>query len=388
MTAPSSLQATLLFRDVPVLPTDALKAALRELTGQHGLPTSGAVEVEDGTRLRLAALPFDICIQVDDAALAAATFNGAMRAGTGTERGPLGEIVAHHGAHVKMTVRDTGETRVRGEMLPSGAPRHRLGLLLAQDVLRLLGQHLRPLALHWHPSNQLALPAPFMASPLGTLFLPLCLRTRATVSQIDDDAAGNFAQEIEGTELILGKPVHVMATGLRLDQVRALAESFVARCLDTDARPKSGARFTGPDGRTVRIVDVPASPEKPKGLIALIELDADLPPPVAEAPKPAKVKVTLPAERNVRKPAQMVTAEVVATKAVEKPKAQLSPAAAAAKSRARQAIARRLKRDIAAEPAPAVAPTEPVTPRRVEPAAKDDQLRAAFSRGSDSAQRR
>ena len=63
MAQSSTIQATLLYDDIPDLPVDALHASLCDLAGQHGLTISGAAD-QSGDLFRLSALPYEITIQV------------------------------------------------------------------------------------------------------------------------------------------------------------------------------------------------------------------------------------------------------------------------------------------------------------------------------------
>ncbi|MEM8632937.1 MAG: hypothetical protein AAGF74_17035 [Pseudomonadota bacterium] len=364
----STVQATLLYRLVPELDFDLLRASLRDLAGGHGLPVSGATQQRtDG--LTLNALPFEITVSTGAYPLAAATFNGALSGAIDpAERGPLGEIIAHHGGFLKVIVRDTGEARVNGEQPSKGAAARRRAQILGQDVVRILCSMAQPLALHWHSANRLALPNGLMASRPGTLHLPLCLRPRATSSQIDDETAGNMAQAIEGTEAVLGKPVHVMSTRMTQSQIMALAEAFVERCLESDTRPRGGARFVDPSGHRVRVVNLAPGKESPAGLIALIEEE--------QPDKVAAGNLSLAQQPNpigIEPPSPRVTPE--RTRAV-----------GAATARARQAIRARLKSSEAGAPETlpdAVAAPKPEKARSQMPGAMDDmsveeRLRSAF----------
>ena len=266
----ANIRATLLYPGVPDLSLDDIKTPLRALARERGLPASGAVDQRDGF-LCLALLPYEITISLHDSPLPASTFNGALRASRPDDRSSLGEAVIHHAAYIKVDVRDTGEARVRGEVAGNTTRKQRQSQILAQDVLRLITRKATPLALHWHTGNTLAKPDGLAASQIGALYLPLCLRAKATMSQIEEPDVGDLAQSIEGSEELLGKPVQVMATGMTSDEALNLSLAFVARCLDTDARPRTGARFTEPGGRTARIVDLPVSADMPNGMIVLIE---------------------------------------------------------------------------------------------------------------------
>ena len=133
MAQSSTIQATLLYHDIPDLPVEVLHASLRDLAGQHGLTISSAAD-QSGDLFRLSALPYEITIQVSDAALPAATFNGALGCARAAHRGPLGKFIADHRAHLRIAVRNTSETACATVVAPeneSGEPkRNRTDLVI------------------------------------------------------------------------------------------------------------------------------------------------------------------------------------------------------------------------------------------------------------------
>ena len=277
MAQSSTIQATLLYDDIPDLPVDALHASLRDLAGQHGLTISGAAD-QSGDPFRLSALPYEITIQVSDAALPAATFNGALGCAKGAHRGPLGKFIADHRAHLRIAIRNTGETACATEAAPenesSDPIRNRTDLVIGQDVTRVVMSLVPPVALHWHPSNQLVLPQALAESEPGKLYVPICLRMRCTSALIPDTSVVNMSQNIEGAQSLLGKPLHVMATSLDRPTTLALATAFVECMLDAEARPIGGAIFRDRDGNRVRVIEQTPGEGSEFGLIALVEAEA------------------------------------------------------------------------------------------------------------------
>ena len=277
MAQSSTIQATLLYHDIPDLPVEALHASLRDLAGQHGLTISSAAD-QSGDLFRLSALPYEITIQVSDAALPAATFNGALGCAKAAHRGPLGKFIADHRAHLRIAVRNTSETACATVVAPeneSGEPkRNRTDLVICQDVTRAVMSQMPPLALHWHPSNQLVLPAVLAEAEPGKLYVPICLRMRCTSALIPDTTVVNMSQSIEGAQGLLGRPLHVMTTSLDRPTTLALATAFVECMLDAEARPIGGAIFRDRDGNRVRVIEQAPGEGSEFGLIALVEAEA------------------------------------------------------------------------------------------------------------------
>ena len=359
MTQSSTVQATLLYKTPPTLDVDALSEGLRELERAHGLPSTGAIRA-DGSELSTIALPFEITLSASDAPLPAATFNGALSANASLgERGPLSEMIVHHAGHIRMAVRDTGED------VPGWTRRGRLSaLILAQDVARLLIDTLRPMALHWHQSNRLDLPDGLASSAAGTLFAPLCLRTRCILGVLDEELAGTMAQAILGAEDILDRPLHVMVPGLGLPETLDLASDFVAKMLEPETRPQPGATFTDGSGQEVQVVAVEPGRAVPAGLFALV---GDIP---LEGPTPQAALATKPEPKPTAPPSD--AKDAVAVKArLAKELAVAGDAPPPAPQMATQDAA----------PAHSSTPSSmnAVVPRRIaKPLTDDDKLRRIF----------
>lgn len=278
MANQTTIDATLLFEQLPDLPEDGLRTDLRVLAGKHGLPVSGTSDVAD-RRLRLSCLPFEITIRMVDGPLPASEFSGAISANLRPgQRGPLAETVQRHAARVEIAVRDTGESHgVREAIVPTaqaGLQDARRSTIFAQDVVRMVMRHLPPLSIHWHPSNQLVLPGGLASVDFGRLYLPLCLRLRSTSAWLTDTNVVNLAQDVAGAKAFLGKPLHVMALSLNRFEAMQLAVAFLDRMLEGEARPIGGAIFRDQRGTRVQVNDIPPSEAMPDGLIALVEIGA------------------------------------------------------------------------------------------------------------------
>jgi len=268
MTQTDVIQATLLFGAMPVLPDEKLRTDLRALAGRHNLPTAGEAGYRDGL-FRLGADPYEITVQPVESPLPAASFTGALSGHINSSlRRPLAAAVADHSAHIRIAVRDTRAEPGK----PLSTARVRQLSVFAQDVLRLMLKLLPPMALHWHPSNTLALPVGLAGSAPGKLFLPLCLRLRNTSSLLTGTPEVNFAQAIEGSADLLGKPLHVMATSLDRYESMDLAVAFITQCLESEGGAVAGTVFRDKKGTRVQVVDHKPCEAAPAGLLALVEL--------------------------------------------------------------------------------------------------------------------
>ena len=103
-------------------------------------------------------------MELNDSTLSASAFSGALSGNLRpSQRATLAEVVADHAAYVKVSIRDTGESHGHRDVieptLQAGLQDTRRRTIFAQDVLRMVLRHMPAMALHWHPSNQLALPA-------------------------------------------------------------------------------------------------------------------------------------------------------------------------------------------------------------------------------------
>ncbi len=289
-------QITLLYEDLPELQQDKLRTDLRVLAGKNGLPVSGTSEVGDDV-VRLSCLPFEIVVEVCDTALAASNFSGTLSANLrSSQRGHLAKVIADHTAHVQVSIRDTGKSQaLRESILPSaqaGLQDMRRATIFAQDVARMVMQHMPPAALLWHPSNQLALPGGLSDQEYGRLHLPICMRLRCTSAALQNTVVVNMAQDIEGAAAFLGRPLHIMALSLSRFETMQLAVAFLDRMLEGEARPISGAVFRDQRGTRVKVIDEPASAELPAGLIALVEIGSE------ESQKPAKLSSSVKGSRE------------------------------------------------------------------------------------------
>ena len=285
MAQSATIQATLLYEDLPRMDFGAIQKSLRALASVNGLPISGGSEVSEGL-FRQSILPFEVTIHIRDEALPAATFNGALGTAGAGHRGPLGQIIVDHCAHLRIAVRDTGQTPCATDRTAISAAttlaKDHKALVFGQDVTRAVMKILPPAALHWHPSNQLVLPNDLMRADAGALHVPLCLRMRCTSAVIPDTAVVNMSQSIEGAQALLGKPLHVMATSLDRPTTMAMATAFVECMLKGDARPIGGAIFRDRQGNRVRVIDRDQCEGFENGLIALVEAEP------SEKPQPSK----------------------------------------------------------------------------------------------------
>lgn len=262
------IQATLLYDSMPPLPAEKLRTELRALAGRRGLTTAGDTDFRDGV-LHLAAEPFEIIVEAVEQALPAASFCGALSAHINSSlRRPLAEVVAQHASHLRIDLRDM---RTRGARAPTVA-QIRSATIFAQDVVRLVMGLMPPTALHWHPSNMLSLPMGLGASKEGTLFLPLCLRMRNTSSVIEESPQANFAQSIEGSAELLGRPLHVMSCSLDRFETLDLAIAFLGQVMTAEGGPVPGTVFRDRKGTRVEVVDHKPTEDHPAGLLALVEL--------------------------------------------------------------------------------------------------------------------
>ncbi len=205
--------------------------------------------------------------------LPADSFSGAMDSPISQPfRGPLGETLTRHAAHMLIRLRPEAASRPSpaeaDPQLPP-APDALTGLRLAHAAAALLAQQCNPAAVHWRASNQMLTGAQYAG--LWNDPTPWVLLARARLLAQPDGEAETPRRTLvlEGCEELVGRRVVFAGTDLPPDEIHAAALSFLRHAVETGEPVPHGHSFGPAGGESFRVTHVAPGDIHPHGAFEL-----------------------------------------------------------------------------------------------------------------------
>ncbi len=289
------VEIALLFNGKPDPVFDHLAGALNARLEPQGL----AVEEISPTVPALAAFRgggMVLEIILSPRPLPADSFAGALDSPISRPfRGPLGETLSRHAAHMLIRLRrdtppappprgsgrqvDTAQaTQAKATALQAPPPQATdalTGLRLAHATAALLAQQLNPAAVHWRASNQMLTGAQYAG--LWDDPTPWVLLARARLVAEPDGGAGAPRRTLvlEGCESLVGRRIVFAGTDLPADEIHAAALSFLRHALETGEPVPHGHSFGPAGGETYRVTHVAPGDIHPHGAFELSAAASD-----------------------------------------------------------------------------------------------------------------
>ncbi len=213
--------------------------------------------------------------------LPADSFAGAMDSPISQPfRGPLGETLTRHAAHMLIRLRrDTPPDFAPAESGPQTAPPQATdaltGLRLAHAAAALLAQQYNPAAVHWRASNQMLTGAQYAGLWNDPTPWVLLARARLLAQPDGDSETPRRTLVLEGCESLVGRRVVFAGTDLPPDVIHAAALSFLRHAVETGEPVPHGHSFGPAGGETYRVTHVAPGDIHPHGAFELSAAASD-----------------------------------------------------------------------------------------------------------------
>ncbi|MEE9429101.1 MAG: hypothetical protein V3V25_13245 [Paracoccaceae bacterium] len=184
--------------------------------------------------------------------------------------GVLAETLSHHTRHMMVSVSEnTADDKHQSTLLTR--------LQLAHATTCQLAQWHIPAAVHWQQSNQLLTGAQYLELNSETTPWALFARAKIIPSAKIDQMVRSHSLELADTIDFIGRPIHFRESDLPVDEMHAVALSFLRNAVVEDSSIAHGDTFGPKGGNIYRVTYIDAFEDMPNGMfeLSVVQKDAD-----------------------------------------------------------------------------------------------------------------